>query len=137
MNQSDPNCIIRAFENQPISIFKEIVNDKTIHWFKGVDIGNTIELTNIYASVQNFDEDEKGLKEVETLGGKQKILYLTSRGVYRLLYNSKKPIAKKFRRWVGDILDDIIFNSSDELRLQLQEQKQLLINHQDKTELEK
>ena len=49
--------------------------------------------------------------------------YLTSQGVYRLLYNSKKPEAKKFRKWAGAILDDIIFNESKELKKQLDEKK--------------
>ena len=76
---TDPNCIVKAFENNSISILKEKINNKESHWFRSIDIGKAIELTNIYASVQNFDEDEKGLKEVETLGGKQKVLFLTSR----------------------------------------------------------
>jgi len=40
-----------------------------INKYIGLEVGNALELTNIYASVQNYDEDEKGLKEVETLGG--------------------------------------------------------------------
>ena len=39
-------------------------------------------------------------------------------GIYRLLYASKKPIAKKFRKWAGNILDDITFNESEELKRQ-------------------
>jgi len=133
---TDPNCIVKAFENNSISILKEKINNKESHWFRSIDIGKAIELTNIYASVQNFDEDEKGLKEVDTLGGKQKVLFLTSRGVYRLLYNSKKPIAKKFRKWVGDILDDIIFNQSKELKLQLEEKDNLIKRLENKPETE-
>jgi prophage antirepressor-like protein len=40
-----------------------------------------------------------------------------------LLYSSKKKIAENFREWVGDILDDIIFNQSKELQNQLENQK--------------
>jgi hypothetical protein len=50
---------------------------------------------------------------------------LTSQGVYRLLYNSKKDQAKKFRKWAGNILDDIIFNESKEIKKQLEEQKRI------------
>ena len=53
-------------------------------------------------------------------------MFLTSQGVYRLLYNSKKEAAKKFRKWAGNILDDIIFNESTELKKQLEEHKELL-----------
>ena len=55
-------------------------------------------------------------------GTLQDTIFLTSQGVYRLLYNSKKEIAKKFRKWAGNILDDIIFNESKELQKQLENQ---------------
>ena len=64
---------------------------------------------------------------MDALGGPQDIIFLSSHGVYRLLYSSKKKIAERFREWVGDILDDIIFNESTELKRQLQEQKALLL----------
>jgi hypothetical protein len=42
-------------------------------------------------------------------------VFLTSDGVYRLLFNSKKPKAKNFRKWACAILNDINFNDSNEL----------------------
>jgi hypothetical protein len=65
------------------------------------------------------------LKKAQTKRGtEQDILFLTSHGVYHLLYTSKKDVAKKFRKWVGDILDDIIFNESRELTKQLVEYRE-------------
>jgi len=58
--------------------------------------------------------------------GNPDTIFLTSGGVYRLLYNSKKEIAKKFRKWAGSILDDIIFNESAELKRQLEEKEEQL-----------
>ena len=99
------------------------------------DIGKALELTNINVSIQNYDDDERGLRKAYTPeGGTQQALFLTSQGVYRLLYNSKKPIAKKFRRWAGDILDDIIFNESIELKKQLEDQKKQLEEQQKQLE---
>ena len=78
-------------------------------------------------SIQNYDDDERGLRKAYTpQGGTQQAVFLTSQGVYRLLYNSKKEIAKKFRKWVGNILDDIIFNNSNELKKRLDEKEQEL-----------
>jgi hypothetical protein len=78
----------------------------------------------------NFDEDEKVVRTTySSHGGNPDTIYLTSQGVYRLLYNSKKEIAKKFKKWAGNILDDIIFNESAELRKQLEEHKILLIEN--------
>jgi hypothetical protein len=75
----------------------------------------------------NFDGDEVVVRTTyDTIKRKQETLFLTSQGVYRLLYTSKKELAKKFRKWAGNILDDIIFNESAELKKQLEEQKLLL-----------
>jgi prophage antirepressor-like protein len=120
--KEDNNCIIKAFENNPISIIKEEDNNKKIYYFKASDIGKALNLTNIAVSIQSYDEDEKVLRKAYDIRGcEQETSFLSSQGVYRLLYNSKKPLAKKFRKWAGAILDDIIFNESIELKNQLEE----------------
>ena len=60
-------------------------------------------------------------------------MFLTSQGVYRLLYNSKKEAAKKFRKWAGNILDDIIFNESKLLKEQLKKQEHLLLEQKEQS----
>jgi prophage antirepressor-like protein len=124
--REDNNCIIKAFENNPITILQEEINNKKIYWFKAADIGKALNLSNIRVSIQNYDDNEKDVRKTYTLRGEQDVIYLSSKGVYRLLYNSKKEIAKKFRKWAGNILDDIIFNESIELRKQLEVQQKLL-----------
>jgi len=48
-----------------------------------------------------LDADEKGTAIVNTLGGNQEMLTVTEPGLYRLLSSkSRKPIAKRFQRWV-------------------------------------
>jgi prophage antirepressor-like protein len=133
--KEDNNCIVKAFENNPISIIAEEINNKKIYLFKVSDIGNALKLTNIRVSIQNYDEGDEVVvrKAYDTIKRNQDTLYLTSQGVYRLLYNSKKEIAKKFRKWAGNILDDIIFNESVELKRQLEEKdKQHQIELQEK-----
>jgi len=120
--KTDNNCIIKAFENNPISIIEENVDNKKLYCFKANDIAKVLDILNIRQSIQNYDEDERVVRKVyDPYGTLQDTIFLTSRGVYRLLYNSKKEIAKKFRKWASDILDDIIFNQSKELQRQLQE----------------
>ena len=123
--KSDANCIIKAFENNLITIIKE---DPNIYLFKAADIGKLLDIVNIRSSIQKFDETERCVREVDTGFGVKEIIYLTSRGIYRLLYNSTKELAKKFRNWVADIIDDIIFNNSNELRLQLDDKNKQLEN---------
>lgn len=125
--KQDNNCIVKAFENNPISIIKDDVNNKKVYCFKANDIGNVLGILNIRQSIQNYEDDEKVVRKVYDLRGcEQDTIFLTSQGVYRLLYNSKKEVAKKFRKWAGAILDDIIFNESKELKQQLKEKDKQL-----------
>jgi prophage antirepressor-like protein len=125
--KTDNNCIVKAFENNPISILEEDLDNKRVYYFKASDIGKALNLSNIRVSIQNYDEDEQVVRKAYDLRGcEQDTIFLTSRGVYRLLYNSKKEVAKKFRKWASDILDDIIFNQSNELQRQLKERENKL-----------
>ena len=136
--KTDNNCIVKAFENNPISIIEEDINTKKLYFFKASDIGKVLGILNIRQSIQNYEEDERVVRKVyDPQGTLQDTIFLTSQGVYRLLYSSKKEIAKKFRKWAGNILDDIIFNESSELKRQLEEKEKLLIKHKEQTELEK
>jgi prophage antirepressor-like protein len=104
-----------------IIILEENINNKKIYCFKSSDIG--------IGYYYYYDEDERVIRKAyDTTNRLQDTVYLTSQGVYRLLYNSKKPIAKQFRKWAGNILDDIIFNESKELKKQLEEKESVRIN---------
>ena len=130
--KTDNNCIVKAFENNPIAILQEDVENKKVYYFKASDIGKALGIVNIHSTIQNYeDEDERVIRKAyDPQKNLQDTSFLTSQGVYRLLYNSKKEIAKKFRKWAGNILDDIIFNESTELKKQLIEQEKLLIEQE-------
>lgn len=53
------------------------------------------------------DAEEKGLYNVYTLGGSQESWFLTEDGLYEVLMQSRKPIAKQFKKKVKEILKDI------------------------------
>ena len=134
--KTDNNCIVKAFENNPISILEEDLDNKRVYYFKASDIGKVLDIVNIRTSIVNFDEDEKVVRTTySSNSGNQDTIFLTSRGVYRLLYSSKKEIAKKFRKWASDILDDIIFNQSKELQRQLEEKTEQLKLQEKKIEM--
>lgn len=123
--KTDNNCIIKAFENNPISILHEDINNKKVYYFKASDVGKVLGIINIHSTIQNYEEDDERVirKAYDTEKRIQNTTFLTSQGVYRLLYNSKKEIAKKFRKWASNILDDIIFNESKELKKKLEEKE--------------
>lgn len=57
--------------------------------------------------VSKVDDDEKGGYIVDTPGGKQEMLFLTEDGLYEVLMQSRKPIAKEFKKEVKKILKQI------------------------------
>jgi hypothetical protein len=61
--KEDNNCIVKAFENNPISILNEEIDGKKIYCFKASDIGKALELKNIAVSIQSYDNDEKVLRK--------------------------------------------------------------------------
>ncbi|GHT22425.1 antirepressor [Planctomycetales bacterium] len=84
--------------------------------FLAKDVAEWIEHSNVSAMVQSVDEDEKDLVEGETLDYKDclesgnlrtKRIFLTENGLYEVLFQSRKPIAKEFKREVKKLLHDL------------------------------
>ena len=75
--------------------------------FKAKDVAEWIGHSNVSAMIKDIDEDEKVLNNIYTLGGMQECLMLTEDGLYEVLMQSQKPIAKKFKKEVKKILKQI------------------------------
>jgi len=59
-------------------------------------------------ALEQLDDDEKGVSSVHTLGGAQSMTVVTEPGLYALVLGSRKPEAKRFKRWViHDVLPAI------------------------------
>ena|SRR5699024_1814424 len=75
--------------------------------FLAKDVAEWIEIKNTSQMLNGVDEDEKGLYSTYTLGGNQKQWFLTEDGLYEVLMQSRKPIAKPFKKKVKEILKDV------------------------------
>lgn len=75
--------------------------------FLAKDVAEWIEHSNPRAILEYVDDDEKGVRIVYTLGGNQKTWFLTEDGLYEVLMQSRKPIAKEFKRGIKKILHEI------------------------------
>jgi len=64
------------------------------------DVCNVLDLGAASNSLRNFSPDEKDVCNLHTPGGEQQALTVTEPGLYRLIFKSRKPVAKRFRRWV-------------------------------------
>ncbi|CAM3252532.1 Bro-N domain-containing protein [Streptobacillus felis] len=76
--------------------------------FNANEIAKIIENKNVSQMLKDVDQDEKKLVIITRADGKQhKSWYLTEEGLYEVLFASRKPIAKKFKKQVKEILKNI------------------------------
>lgn len=75
--------------------------------FLAKDVAKVIEHTDSNKMIINVDADEKVKKKVPTLGGIQEMWLLTEDGLYEVLFQSNKPIAKEFKKKVKEILKEL------------------------------
>ena len=121
--------IIKAFnENNNITI-KGTYEEPL---FRSSDIGLILEISNISNSIKDYDETEKKLIQIDTVGGKQHVSFLTEKGLYNILFTSRKPVAKTFKNWVCDVIKEIRLNGKYELEKQLKEKDEKLKEKDDK-----
>lgn len=91
--------------NKPIRV--ELVDGEP--WFVAKDVCDALGIEKYRDAIGRLDEDEKGCPvTVDTLGGPQKMAAVNESGLYNLIFQSRKPEAKKFRKWVtGEVLPSI------------------------------
>lgn len=75
--------------------------------FLAKDVAKWIGHSDAHKMVSFVDEDEKVRNIVPTLGGPQEMWMLTENGLYEVLMQSRKPIAKQFKKGVKEILKTI------------------------------
>ena len=68
------------------------------------DVAAWIEHSNSREMTKSVDDDEKLLSTILTSGQRREVQMLTENGVYEVLFQSRKPIAKKFKSEVKKIL---------------------------------
>lgn len=77
-----------------------VVGEDGEPWFVAKDICDVLEHSDVSMAIRSLDEDEKGTSIVCTLGGDQQMSIINESGLYALVLRSRKPEAKKFRKWV-------------------------------------
>ena len=75
--------------------------------FLAKDVAKWIGHSDVSMMMRNVDEDEKVTSNVCTPGGRQNAWFLTEDGLCEVLMQSRKPIAKQFKKGVKDILKTI------------------------------
>mgnify|MGYP000858767439 CR=1 FL=1 len=86
------------FESKAI----RVVTDETTGELMWVakDVCDILELSNVTKALFSLDEDERGLTNIQSPSGIQEYNTITESGLYSLIFKSRKPEAKPFKRWV-------------------------------------
>lgn len=70
-------------------------------WFVGKDVAEILGYTNPHKAIRDHvDDEDKGVNESFTPGGKQNIIIINESGLYSLILSSKLPSTKRFKRWI-------------------------------------
>lgn len=85
----------------------QLYGDIESPWFMATDVANWIEHSNARSMIKLIDSDEKGVKNVYTLGGIQSKWFLTEDGLYEVCMQSRKPIAKQMKKEIKKYLKSI------------------------------
>lgn len=100
---------LKIFSNHEFGKIRTIIDENNEPWFVGRDVAEILEYASPANAIKKHIEDEdKGVTELMTPGGKQKMTIINESGLYSLIFSSKMDKAREFKRWVtSEVLPDI------------------------------
>lgn len=69
-------------------------------WFVAADVCDVLDIKNPSDALTRLDDDERALVSIEGIPGGQSVNLVNEFGLYSLILGSRKPEAKRFKRWV-------------------------------------
>lgn len=78
--------------------------------FLAKDVASIIEHSDVSTMMRAVDEDEKLIQTILVSGQNREVWMVTENGLYEVLMQSRKPIAKQFKKGVKAILKEIRTN---------------------------
>lgn len=101
------NAPISPFLFEGESLVRVVARDGS-PWFVLADVCRVLEITNTGNAAARLDEDEKGIHTMDTPSGAQQMVVINESGLWSLVLTSRKPAAKRFKKWVtAEVLPSI------------------------------
>lgn len=93
-----------AFDSQAVRV---VLRDGE-PWFAATDVAEVLGYRNAPDMTRMLDEEEKDTQIVRTPGGNQSLTVINESGMYACVLKSRRPEAKRFRKWVtSEVLPSI------------------------------
>lgn len=110
---------LQVFYNEESNVNIRTRNIDNEPWFVAKDVCDALGLANSRKATTSLDDDEKRVSPVVTPSGEQLMTIINESGLYNLIFQSRKPEARAFRKWVtGEVLPAIrrtgVFGRLDE-----------------------
>lgn len=101
--------MVQIFKSETFGEIRTMTNEKGETFFVGKDVAMALGYSNTRKALQDHvDDEDKGVTNRDTLGGKQKMVIINESGLYSLILSSKLEQAKAFKRWVtSEVLPQI------------------------------
>lgn len=97
------NLVPLSFEGAAVRVHVDHAGQP---WFVAADVLSALMLDR--KALERLGVDEKGVTSIHTLGGNQEMTVVNEPGLYSLVLGSRKPEAKRFKRWVtSEVLPSI------------------------------
>lgn len=91
---------LKIFENPAFGKVR-VVEQGGEPWFVGNEVARILGYSQAAKAVREHVKDShKGVSEMDTPGGRQKIIIIDEAGLYSLVMRSKLPQAEEFQEWV-------------------------------------
>lgn len=109
LNNNQQTTGLQIFNNSEIGAKIRATTERNETWFVAQDICDILNLKNPRKAIQSLDMDEKHDVTISyTPGGNQRVKAVNESGLYHLIFISRKPEAKAFRKWVtNEVLPSI------------------------------
>jgi prophage antirepressor-like protein len=129
--------VIKAFNSNKLHTEIVIKGTPQEPLFRANDIGTILEISTIRSVIRDFDDSEKVVHTMHTLGGDQQVTFLTEKGLYKVLFKSRKPIAEQFQNWVCEVIKEIRVKGFYDLKKELEIKNTIELGNQKALEKEK
>ena len=93
-------------EESNVNIRTQIIDNE--NYFVAKDVCDALGISNSRDAMNRLDEDEKAMSVLPTQFGEKAMNMVNESGLYNLIFQSRKPEARAFRKWVtNEVLPSI------------------------------
>lgn len=89
-------------EESNVNIRTRMIDNE--NYFVAKDVCDALGISNSRDAMSRLDEDEKAMSVLPTQFGEKAMNMVNESGLYNLIFQSRKPEARAFRKWVTNVV---------------------------------